>query len=272
MWLPLFRANRTATESTVSVRHIAPAIAKGIFLGLLVAGLSASQAFAGDDAILATPDAGLLPGNQPKRVDFGLESASHDARQMAEWVVDSSDNRGMPFVIVDKTNARVFVFHADGRLRGAAPALLGLALGDDAVPGIGDRKLSSIRPSERTTPAGRFVAALGRNMHGEEILWVDYVTAISLHRVITTNPAERRAQRLASPTPLDKRISYGCINVPVKFYERVVSPAFTGTNGIVYVLPETRPLHEVFMAYGIGDSGHARPDATGRITIHFTGQ
>ena len=35
---------------------------------------------------------------------------------------------------------------ADGRLRGAAPALLGLARGDDTIPGIGDRKLSDIPP------------------------------------------------------------------------------------------------------------------------------
>ena len=171
-------------------------------------------------------------------VNFKLESASQDARHEADWIVGSGDNRNMPFVIIDKVEAKVFVFYANGQLRGAARALLGLALGDTSVPGIGDRKLSSIRPDERTTPAGRFVATLGRNLHGEEILWVDYATAISLHRVITTNLKEHRAQRLASPTSFDKRITYGCINVSVEFYETVVSPAFTGTDGIVYVLPE----------------------------------
>ena len=170
---------------------------------------------------------------------------------MADWVVDSGDNHSMPFVIIDKTNAKVFVFNADGHLRGAAPALLGLALGDDAVPGIGDRKLSSIRPEERTTPAGRFVASLDRNLHGGKILWVDYDTAISLHPVITTNFKEHRAQRLATPTPLDNRISYGCINVPAQFFERVVSIVFSGTNGIVYVLPETRSPQKVFASYDV---------------------
>ena len=104
-------------------------------------------------------------------------------------------------------------------------------------------------PEERTTPAGRFVASLGYNVHGKDVLWVDYATAVSLHRVITTNPKERRLQRLASPTPLDHRISYGCINVPAKFYDNVVSPAFTGTYGIVYVLPETRSNSETFASY-----------------------
>ena len=157
-------------------------------------------------------------------------------------------------MVVDKVNARVFVFHADGRLRGATPALLGSARGDRSVPGIGSRKLSTIQPAERTTPAGRFVASLDRSLGGEEILWVDYDSGVALHRVITTAPKERRLQRLESLVPLEHRITFGCINVPVKFYEKVVSPAFTGTNGIVYVLPETRPVRDVFGSYDVGDA------------------
>ena len=204
-----------------------------------------------------------IPVHPVKRVNFNLESASQDARQMADWVVDSGDNRGMPFVIVDKKEARVFVFHADGLLRGTAPVLLGLALGDDSVPGIGDRKLSTIRPDERTTPAGRFVAALDRNLHGGDILWVDYDAAISLHPVVTSNLKEQRAQRLATPTPLDNRISYGCINVPAEFFKNVVSAAFKGTNGIVYVLPETRTSRQVFASYDVDE--RERSMVTGQL-------
>ncbi len=93
------------------------------------------------------------------------------------------------------------------------------------------------------------MASLDRNLRGKEILWVDYDSAVSMHPVITSKPAERRAQRLATPTPLDNRISYGCINVPAKFFENVVRPAFAGTNGIVYVLPESRPARAVFASY-----------------------
>ena len=186
-----------------------------------------------------------------QRADFGREQASREARQLADWVVDSSDNLDLPFVIVDKTNARVFVFDAGGRIRGAAPALLGSARGDHSVAGIGERELSDVHPKDRTTPAGRFVAALGRNFRGEDVVWVDYDAAVSLHRVITSNPKERRLHRLATATSKDNRISYGCINVPVAFYETVVGPAFTGTEGIVYVLPEVRPVHEVFGSYDV---------------------
>ena len=182
----------------------------------------------------------------PKHANFARERASIDTRQLAGWVVSAGDNNNLPFAIVDKKNAKVFVFDANGQLRGAAPALLGEARGDDSVPGIGERELSSVRTEEKTTPAGRFVAVMGGNMRGEDVLWVDYAGAVSMHRVLTTNLRERRLQRLATPTAGDNRISFGCINVPAKFYENVVRPAFTGTDGIVYILPDTKPLHAVF--------------------------
>jgi hypothetical protein len=173
-------------------------------------------------------------------------SAPAEIQQFAQRAVASGDSAKRPFAIVDKRHARVFVFDADGHLRGDAPVLLGLAHGDRSVPGIGERKMSEIRPEERITPAGRFVSEPGRNLQGEDILWVDYDAAVSMHRVRTTNPAERRLERLASPTTEDHRISYGCINVPADFYDAQVKPALNAAHGVVYVLPETASVAEVF--------------------------
>ena len=173
-------------------------------------------------------------------------SAPESAWHVARWALATNDHQGLPFVAVDKVAAQVLVFQADGRMVGQASALLGLAEGDDAVPGIGDRSLASILPHERTTPAGRFVAHWGRNLKGSEILWVDYDGAVSLHAVVRGVPAERRAQRLSSPSPLDNRISYGCINVPGDFFQEVVAATFRHSAGIVYVLPERRSLQAVF--------------------------
>jgi hypothetical protein len=191
-----------------------------------------------------------------KHIDFALEKPGRDARHVADWVFDSRDNKGLPFAIVDKKAARVFVFDKDGALVGAAAALLGIALGDHSVPGVGERELSAIRLQDRTTPAGRFEAALGRNYNGKEILWVDYDAAISMHPVINTKPMERRPHRLATPTPLDNRISFGCINVPIPFFKEVISRSFAATSGIVYVLPEVVPLSDVFAWYDVDQ--HAR--------------
>lgn len=191
------------------------------------------------------------PSGTGKRANFGKQHASVEVTNLVSWIVDSADNKGMPFMVIDKVNATVMMFDASGQLQGAAPALLGLARGDDSTPGIGQRKLSSIRPDERTTPAGRFVASLDRDINGKELLWVDYDTAIALHPVVKGTPAERRGERLDSANPDDNRISYGCINVPPKFYELFVSSAFTGTSGIVYILPETRTAQEVFGSYEV---------------------
>lgn len=182
------------------------------------------------------------------RADLAGTRASTAVRQVADWVVGSADNGGLPFIVLDKVNAKVFVFEPDGRLRGAAPVLLGFARGDHTVPDIGSRKIADILPHERTTPAGRFVAEMGMSSsRGEDVVWVDYDSGVSMHRVIKGKPNERRAERLASPTAKDNRISYGCINVPVAFYEQQLSAAVKRRGkAIVYVLPETRPAGEVF--------------------------
>jgi hypothetical protein len=182
----------------------------------------------------------------PGRPASTLETASPDVRYVADWVARTGDNAGMPYVIVDKVHATVFVMSAEGHFDGAAPALLGMVRGDGTVDGIGDRKLSAIRPNERTTPAGRYVASLGRDPHGQDILWIDYVSALALHRVVKGTPAEHRAQRLLSDTADDNRISYGCINVPVAFYERIVHPLFAHSSGVVYILPETSSARAMF--------------------------
>ena len=242
---------------------------RGLCLALMAASLALSPAFAAKDVgrlpssslISAEPSASAtathqtrrVPGSPLKRAHFGQERASPEASHVADWIVDSGDNQGMPFMIVDKVHAKVLMFDADGRLQGAAPALLGLARGDDSAPGIGDRKMSDILREERTTAAGRFVVSLDRDKDGQEFLWIDYSTALSLHRVVKGKPSEQRAQRLQSASPKDNRISYGCINVPVNFYDKVVSPAFTGTNGIVYILPETRTAQEVFGSYDVNN-------------------
>lgn len=173
-------------------------------------------------------------------------AAVEDPQWLARAIVAAADNRSAPFAVVDKKNARVFVFDAAGRLQGSSPVLLGLARGDDSVPGIGEREMSRIRPEERTTPAGRFKTEPGRNTKGEDIVWIDYDAAVSMHRVRTNDKSERRLERLASPSVADNRISYGCINVPADFYDAYIKPALGSRRGVVYVLPETVAPHQRF--------------------------
>ncbi len=228
------------------------AIRKSLTIGAVAAvAVLALGAVSGGMPILSAMS--FLPSSQGgvRLADFGDVSPSPEARHVADWVADSRDNANADFIIVDKRDARVYVFDADARLRGSSPVLLGAALGDDSVPGIGTRPIEDVRPEERTTPAGRFVAERGRNLKGEDVVWVDYDAAVSMHRVRATKPAERRLERLATPTIDDNRISYGCINVPVAFYETYVSPTVATQRAIVYVLPELKPVQQVFNSYDV---------------------
>jgi hypothetical protein len=192
---------------------------------------------------------GLAPAlaQEPGKPDFGAHPASRDARYVAAWAMESADHHGLPFAVIDKKDARVYVFDGSGRLSGATPALLGQALGDLSLPGVGEHTQAGEVPlHERTTPAGRFVSAPGRNLSGEHVVWVDYAAAFAIHRLRAGASLRAREARLASATPEDNRASLGCVIVPAAFYDTVVQPMLGRSRAVVYVLPEMRPVREVF--------------------------
>jgi hypothetical protein len=199
-------------------------------LGLLLAG-NVAWAETKAPAALKAPDA--------------FASASPDARRVADWIAGSRDNSNLPYLVIDKANARAFAFDATGKLQGSAPVLLGMARGDRLLT-ANETAVDDIPEDERITPAGRYLSRLALDSHGKELLVIDYAASISLHPVVTNKPEERRVERLKTATPQDNRISHGCINVPADFYRTVVSPAFTHTKGVVYILPETEPASALF--------------------------
>lgn len=171
---------------------------------------------------------------------------SEAASRMIAWVAAAHDNGMLPYVVIDKQAATLFLFSAKGDFLGDAPVLLGIGIGDDSSPGVGAKSLEEIGPAERTTPAGRFIAKFGRALGRQRVLWVDYTNSVALHAVITTHKAEHRVERLLSPTPDDNRISFGCINVGTSFYSKKLRPLFQRKGGMVYILPDTKSLDEVF--------------------------
>jgi hypothetical protein len=178
--------------------------------------------------------------------DFGRNAASPEARHAAHWTLQSSDHRGLPFAIVDKKEARIHVFDSNGTLRGTSPVLLGQAPGDHTVPGVGDRAQTGRIPvHERTTPAGRFESQPGYNLAGEHVVWVDWDSALAIHRLRPGVGFRDRQARLASPIASAHRASLGCVVVPVAFYEEVVKEVLGRSRSVVYVLPESKPLSEM---------------------------
>ncbi len=194
------------------------------------------------------PNAAISLRPTARHADFRGRPGSPDARRLADWVARTADNGATPFVVLDKRDATVYVFDRSARLIDASPVLLGFAPGDESADGIGTRALDAVASHEKTTPAGRFDAERGHDTTGEDVVWIDYDAAVAMHRVRVVDPRERRLERLRSPDPADRRISYGCVNVPVAFFEHVVAPLFRKAHAPVYVLPETKSLDAVFGA------------------------
>jgi len=173
------------------------------------------------------------------------QEVSDTVIELAGWVVGAKDSQGYPFAVIDKSAAQILVFGGDGRLRGAAPGLFGSAAGDHTAPGVAGYALREIPGRDRTTPAGRFVGGYGPSIDAGRVLWVDYDSAVSMHPTATGVPAERRVERLASPTPDDNRVTHGCINVAPEFYEQVIRPTFE-KGGVFYILPDKDSIEQTF--------------------------
>jgi len=192
------------------------------------------------------------------------ESQSAAAMRVADWIAASGDNGSLPYIIIDKKGASLLLFDAKRRSRGTAPVLIGIAVGDDATPGVGSKTLSKIGPAEKTTPAGRFLAKYGWAAGRQKVLWVDYADSVALHPIPKdAGKSERRGERMLSPTADDNRITFGCINVPTAFYSNKVRPLFGKKGGYVYVLPDTKPMEAVFPGLLVQPLGEGTPVALG---------
>jgi len=168
------------------------------------------------------------------------------ATRLMTWIEASDDNGTLPYIVIDKHAGALFLFDATGKFIGEAPVLIGIGVGDDSSPGVGSKKLASLGPAEKTTPAGRFIAKFGRAAGGKQVLWVDYGNSVALHVIVTSNRKERRLERLLSPQADDNRITFGCINIGATFYNKHLQPMFKKSGGVVYILPDTKPFDDVF--------------------------
>jgi hypothetical protein len=190
--------------------------------------------------------------------DLGSVDAPDDVEHVANWVSYTRNNKKKAFVLIDKKQAQLYVFDPKGKLKSRTPILLGKAVGDHSVPGIGSKPMSKIKEDEKTTPAGRFQAIPARNHKGEDIIWIDYNASVSMHRLRKVSEKEQRAQRMATDDPGDNRISYGCVNVPHKFYDSVLKPTVVKHGAFVYVLPETKTPQQQFGSYDVRDKAKAQ--------------
>ena len=195
-------------------------------------------------AFMAAP-AGAAQGG---KADFGAQGASEDARFMSRsgrWnggprghAVRRRGQEGGPAVRFRKRRPAV---------RRAPPALLGQATGDDSSPDVGEHTQAGEVPMhERTTPAGRFISQPGRNLKGEHVVWVDYAAAFAIHRLRPgRQPAVARGQPGFGHAGRQPGLA-GLRRGPGGLLRERGAATAGPQPGVVYVLPETRQVREVF--------------------------
>ena len=238
---------RTAAPSN-HASEFAESLRRGVLIGAaaLVLILPPALHFAPRLAGPAAPAHVAQPAHVVRHANFGPVAVPADVRRMANWIADSHDNGARAFALLDKPNATVFLFDPQARLQASAPAVIGVGVGDDTVPGSGDKPLDQLTAAEQTTGAGRYVAEVGETPEHEDVIWVDYDSGLAMHRVIKV---PERLRALETPGPQDNRLSHGCINVPDAFYEKQLRPAIDHHGMVIYILPETRPLKQTFASF-----------------------
>ena len=168
------------------------------------------------------------------------------AVRLSQRVLASADHGGLPFAVVDKKAAVMTIFLGNGQLVGSTPVLLGRTAGDRAMPGVGARtQRGQLGTADRVTTAGRFGSEPGHNLAGESVIWIDYESALAIHRLRPGSSQQDRALRLASADPQARRVSAGCVVVPVAFYEALVDPVLGRSRGVVYVMAEASGAADV---------------------------
>ncbi|HDI8663211.1 TPA: hypothetical protein PPE16_004347 [Escherichia coli] len=164
-----------------------------------------------------------------------IQGLSNTASAVRAWVQETKDNQGQKYIIADKVAGELYIMDSRGNVLATMPALYGSRKGDAAVPG--------------QTPAGIFMLQqrhdVGASLGGDVQQFAEHTDGSiwAIHRVLTANPKQMREARLKSATAADNRISLGCINVPADMYDKYLKNGFQGK---LYVIPEQKPLGEVF--------------------------
>ena len=171
----------------------------------------------------AAPIGGARPFHSTDRAEFNEIVPPAPAKWAADWTADWATNGaaaspvhpGRHFAGLDKHGAAPYMFDGSARLTGA-----------------------SIRSLDSA---------------GDNVVWLDYAAAVELRGVEIIDPRKRRPERIATSYASEKRVSNGCVNVPVAFFDAVATPALGHARGILYASPELTLLRQVFPAGAVED-------------------
>ena len=239
--------NKGADSVAKAIREIIKKVAAGV----LSVGIVFNQGYVNTHAVPVTPTmnkAGFVQVIANPTADFGKIRPSIDARFVADWVVSEKDNKGKPYMIVDKVNAVNYVFDENNNIVASAPVLLGAYKKGDVIPESAyNHTVDETTYEEKITPAGKFEGKVDKDtVYGTSFSFLRFPKyLIAMHKIYTGTPSENRQQRMNTETEKDNYISYGCINISPDFYIKNIESQFEN-GGLIYVMPMTQTLEQTF--------------------------
>jgi len=188
-------------------------------------------------------NAPLNPPAQRLRAELGGVAASADVRMVSDWIMRKNKHKGRPFIVVDKKGGMLFAFEANGHLLAGSPGLFGAMHSDVLTTAQAAKSIDDVGESDKITPAGVFRGEAYKSpSYGNAVRFARYANSnLLIHRAFNSE----RMRLLKSPTLSDRRITYGCINVPPAFMDHVLVTHFGGES-TVFVLPENQSARSFF--------------------------
>lgn len=139
------------------------------------------------------------------------------------------------FLVIEKVESTIYRVNNDGSIEAQSNALVGKDIKD--VPNM-DLYYKNPRLGTRITPAGVFrIKRYTSPKYGRVIAFLEGPKATTaIHRVYLGNVHERRDERIRSGNASDRRITFGCVNVPEEFLDQI----WDLPNGtLLFIIPET---------------------------------
>jgi hypothetical protein len=174
---------------------------------------------------------------------------SDQAQAVGDIAIQHGDRT---FVIVDKIRGEIILYE-DGRPTYSSAALTGMSLGDRLPPGALKVPTSHFTRLElKVTPAGRYTVSPERDPEYGMVLTINEIKGtdwdIAIHRVYLGDPRERRAERLHSPDPDGRHITFGCINVDRDTIHTLLRHLAKIRKTPLYILPQDTSETEAMFA------------------------
>ena len=170
-----------------------------------------------------------LAGHMPVQAQASPRSQASSLSTQAQFVCQSLLAAGdKKLAIMDKNNGELTLTDSCAVVD-KSPALHGKGKGESEIA------------DPFVTPAGIFnmreYAVDPKDYEGGKVLafLINKKASYVIHPTYQHLPQQRRDERLASPTPEDNAISFGCINVPTRFYNLTV--AFLNANQSIRQTP-----------------------------------